>query len=70
MPEVLCRRLFDRYASRYGRAARFLVHHLAGELLVSREAIAWRLSTLRLIDEMPRWLPGHKGENAAAGKSS
>jgi Zn-dependent peptidase ImmA (M78 family) len=55
MPEALCRTLFDRYASRYGRTARFLVHHLAGELLVSREAIAWRLYGLGLI-EKPTWL--------------
>jgi Zn-dependent peptidase ImmA (M78 family) len=55
MPEVVCRALFDRYAGRYGTTARFLVHHIAGELLVSREAIAWRLYGLGLI-EKPTWL--------------
>jgi Zn-dependent peptidase ImmA (M78 family) len=55
MPEPVCRALFDRYAGRYGTTARFLVHHLAGELLVSREAIAWRLYRLGLI-ERPSWL--------------
>jgi Zn-dependent peptidase ImmA (M78 family) len=55
MPEAVCRSLLDRHASRYGTTARFLVHHLAGELLVSREAIAWRLYGLGLI-EKPTWL--------------
>lgn len=70
MPEAVCRELVDRHASAYGAVSRFLIHQIANDLLVSREAIAWRLSTLRLIDEMPRWLPGHQGEHAAAGKSS
>lgn len=66
MPEPTCRAMFDRHASRYGTTARFLVHHLAGELLVSREAIAWRLYRLGIIEEKPTWLAeGHKLKDAA-----
>ena len=70
MPEALCHALFDRYASRYGKTGRFLVHHLAGELLVSREAIAWRLYRLGLI-EKPTWLakgrePGEVAQTSEA----
>lgn len=55
MPEAVCRSLFERYAKTYGKIARFLVYRLAAELLVSREAIAWRLFSLGLI-EKPNWL--------------
>lgn len=55
MPEATCRELHDRYARRYGGAPRFIIHHLAGDLLVSRSAIAWRLVSLGLIDR-PGWL--------------
>jgi Zn-dependent peptidase ImmA (M78 family) len=65
MPESRCRMLFDRYASRYGKTPRFLVHHLAGELLVSREAIAWRLYGLGLI-EKPAWLAKGREPSGAA----
>ena len=43
---------------------------IASDLLVSREAIAWRLYTLRLIDEVPRWLSGRRDEPVAAGEAS
>jgi len=60
MPEPVCRNLVDRYSGKYGRVPRFLIHQIAGDLLVSREAIAWRLWTLNLIDELPRWLSRHE----------
>jgi Zn-dependent peptidase ImmA (M78 family) len=56
MPEGMCRDLCELHSRRYGPTDRFLVHHLASELLVSREAIAWRLFGLDLIAK-PRWLP-------------
>jgi len=68
MPEGVCRALFERYAGKYGRIARFLVHHLAAELLVSREAIAWRLYGLNLIDK-PNWLAKGRGANAVGEES-
>lgn len=49
MPEAVCRSLHARYAKRHGEAARFLIRHLAGDLLVSRDAIGWRLRHLGLI---------------------
>ena len=53
MPEVVCQRLCQAYQVRFGAAAhasaRFLEHHLATDLLVSREAIRVRLQTLRLV---------------------
>jgi Zn-dependent peptidase ImmA (M78 family) len=68
MPEMVCRALFDRYTERYGTTARFLVHHIAGELLVSREATAWRLHGLGLI-EKPNWLAKDR-EPVGAAKTS
>jgi Zn-dependent peptidase ImmA (M78 family) len=65
MPEARCRALFDRYRRRYGKTPRFLVHHLAGELLVSRDAIAWRLYGLGLI-EKPAWLAKDRERGDAA----
>jgi Zn-dependent peptidase ImmA (M78 family) len=55
MPEGVCRDLHGLYSQKYGPAPRFLVYHIAGELLVSREAIGWRLFGLGLIDK-PTWL--------------
>ena len=49
MPENLCRSLWEHYAKRFGPTARFIVHHLASDLLVSREAARWRLRQLGLI---------------------
>lgn len=69
MPEGVCRDLADRYSGKYGRVSRFLIHQIAGDLLVSREAIAWRLYTLRLIDEVPHWLAGNRGEDVVPGKT-
>ncbi len=48
MPEEVCRALSGRFTRRYGPTGRFLVHHIASELLVSREAAAWRLYGLGL----------------------
>lgn len=70
MPEAICRDLVGRYSGKYGKVARFLIHQVAGDLLVSREAIAWRLYTLRLIDEVPRWLSRRRNEDVAKGKAS
>lgn len=53
MPAALCQRLCQQYQARFGRAAgasaRFLEHHLASDLLVSREAIRVRLRQLALV---------------------
>ena len=48
MPEAVCREVRENYASQFGTTARFLEHHLAGDLLVSREAVRWRLRSLNL----------------------
>ncbi len=68
MPEAVCRALHERFARKYGAVDRYLVYHLAGDLLVSRSAIAWRLFGLGLI-ERPTWLPkvaeGSDGTRAA-----
>ncbi len=64
MPEGVCRDLYDLYSRRYGPTDRFLVHHIASELLVSREAIAWRLFGLGLIAK-PNWLPKGRMDNEA-----
>jgi hypothetical protein len=48
MPEAVCRAALEQYAARFGTTARFLEHHLAGDLLVSREAVRWRLRNLSL----------------------
>jgi Zn-dependent peptidase ImmA (M78 family) len=62
MPEPVCRALHERYARKYGAVDRCLVYHLAGDLLVSRAAIAWRLFGLGLIKK-PNWLAGAVGES-------
>jgi Zn-dependent peptidase ImmA (M78 family) len=49
MPEDVCRLLFERYAKRFGPTPRFIEHHVASDLLVSREAARWRLGDLGLI---------------------
>ncbi len=50
MPEAVCREARENYASRFGTTVRFLEHHLSGDLLVSRDAVRWRLRGLRLAD--------------------
>jgi Zn-dependent peptidase ImmA (M78 family) len=65
MPEALCRTLFERHSSRYGTTARFLVHHLASDLLVSREAVAWRLYVLGLIEKPTGLAKGREPGGAA-----
>lgn len=49
MPETACRTAMDLYAARFRTPARFLEHHLARDMLVSREAMRWRLRSLSLI---------------------
>jgi hypothetical protein len=48
MPVELCRAACARYSQRFATTTRFLEHQLAGELLVSREAVRWRLRSLKL----------------------
>jgi Zn-dependent peptidase ImmA (M78 family) len=48
MPEAVCRLACEQYAARFAVPPRFLEHHLAGDLLVSREAIRGRLRSLSL----------------------
>lgn len=48
MPEAVCRTAADLYAARFRVPPRFLEHHLSGALLVSREAVRWRLRSLSL----------------------
>lgn len=48
MPEAVCRTATDLYAARFRTPARFLEHHLARDMLVSREAMRWRLRGLGL----------------------
>ena len=71
MPESVCRVLHERYARKYGAVARYLVYHIAGDLLVSRSAIGWRLFGLGLI-EKPTWLPNVAGvhEHARAAEAN
>jgi hypothetical protein len=46
MPESLCRAVREYHGGRYRTTPRFLEHHLASDLLVSREAARWRLRGL------------------------
>ncbi|HTU18015.1 MAG TPA: ImmA/IrrE family metallo-endopeptidase [Gemmataceae bacterium] len=48
MPEAVCRTAGDLYAARFRTPQRFLEHHLARDLLVSREAMRWRLRQLSI----------------------
>jgi hypothetical protein len=48
MPETVCRLTCERYANEFRTTARYLEHHLASHLLVSREAVRWRLRSLNL----------------------
>jgi Zn-dependent peptidase ImmA (M78 family) len=48
MPEAVCRTATELYAARFQTTPRFLEHQLAGDLLVSREAMRWRLRSLHL----------------------
>jgi Zn-dependent peptidase ImmA (M78 family) len=51
MPESLCRAARQQHASRFGTPERFLEHHLASHLLVSREAMRWRLRVLKVTNQ-------------------
>jgi hypothetical protein len=48
MPEAVCRTATELYAARFHTPPRFLEHHLARDMLVSREAMRWRLRSLGL----------------------
>jgi hypothetical protein len=48
MPEAVCRMACEQYAGQFRTPARFLEHHLARDLLVSREAVRWRLRSLQI----------------------
>jgi Zn-dependent peptidase ImmA (M78 family) len=48
MPEAVCRTSCELFAARFGTTPRFLEHQLASDLLVSREAVRWRLRSLSL----------------------
>ncbi|MHB8648513.1 MAG: ImmA/IrrE family metallo-endopeptidase [Thermomicrobiales bacterium] len=48
MPEAVCRAACEHHAGRFRTTARFLEHHLASDLLVSREAVRWRLRSLQV----------------------
>jgi Zn-dependent peptidase ImmA (M78 family) len=48
MPEAVCRTASAQYAAGFTTTPRFLEHHLAGDLLVSREAVRLRLRSLSL----------------------
>lgn len=48
MPEAVCRTATELYAARFQTTPRFLEHQLAGDLLVSRDAMRWRLRSLQL----------------------
>ena len=48
MPESVCRAAREQYKERFRATLRFLEHHLAGDLLVSREAARWRLRSLNI----------------------
>ena len=49
MPDSKVRRFCQDHRQRYQASEAFLIHHLASELLVSREAARWRLRELNLI---------------------
>ncbi|HWG43010.1 MAG TPA: ImmA/IrrE family metallo-endopeptidase [Gemmataceae bacterium] len=48
MPESVCRMAHEHYAGQFRATAQFLEHHLASHLLVSGDAMRWRLRNLNL----------------------
>jgi Zn-dependent peptidase ImmA (M78 family) len=66
MPEAVCRILYETSSRKYGSAERFLVYHLASELLVSRAAIEWRLFGLGLIERPARREAERAGTSGSA----
>ena len=48
IPETVCRTATDMYTARFRTTPRFLEHHLARDMVVSREAMHWRLRSLGL----------------------
>lgn len=51
MPETACRTLVERESQRLGTRREALARRLAGEFLVSQEAMRWRLRGLGLLNE-------------------
>lgn len=49
IPETVCRTATELYVARFRTPPRFLEHHLARDILVSREAMRWRMRDLGLI---------------------
>jgi hypothetical protein len=52
MPAPVCRALVERYGRRFGNRQSVLARRLAGEFLVSREAMRWRLKNLGLPESL------------------
>jgi hypothetical protein len=50
MPAEVCRGLYQFYATRFGDTPRFIESHIAGDLLVSRQAVRYRLRDLGLTE--------------------
>jgi Zn-dependent peptidase ImmA (M78 family) len=50
MPAVACRELVARYHGTFGRRPVMLVRRMANDLLVSQEAMRWRLQSLQLLE--------------------
>ena len=48
MPEPIVRGLHEFYVERHGDTPRFVESHISGDLLVSRQAVRWRLADLKL----------------------
>ncbi|HEY7120058.1 MAG TPA: ImmA/IrrE family metallo-endopeptidase [Tepidisphaeraceae bacterium] len=50
MPAAVCRGLYQFYTNRFGETPRFIEGHIAGDLLVSRQAVRYRLRDLGLTE--------------------
>jgi Zn-dependent peptidase ImmA (M78 family) len=69
MPEPVCRHLFGCCKKEYGDVPRVIAYRMAGELLVSRRAIGWRLHGMGLI-EKPAWLKVEGAASTSGGPSA
>ncbi|WP_020471382.1 ImmA/IrrE family metallo-endopeptidase [Zavarzinella formosa] len=62
MPAQVCVRLIEKYGRQGYAGARFLADQLSLDLLVSREAVRWRLKSLTSLGLLPRrGVPGLDG---------
>lgn len=51
MPETLCQAVHEQFNNaRFRATARFLEHHIARDLLVSRAAVRWRMKELEFLE--------------------